>query len=339
MNLKDNPKHLIIDASAVLYKHFFANKQHKVEDIVALAQIGLLYKIQELYGKYGIDNVAVVFDCYNRSWRKVYTSKQNPDKITNKAYKGGRRENMKPSEKKKMEAFDDHLYIFADFFRQQTSLLSLIGDYLEADDIIAGYVQRFSEHDHVIYSADKDFLQLINSIDGTVTLVESQKDTERNLNDYNGDPELFLFEKCFRGEGRGGDNVQSAYPRLRKTKIHEAYTDAFKYNNIINNEFTVGDIDSMGNPIIHEYITKDLLKENRLLMGLNHQPPAIRELINDAIDDGIKNVGKFDYVKFLKFCHRQGIDRVIKEKDKFIEILSEEQCYFHSGGSLGGSVS
>jgi hypothetical protein len=327
MVLMGKPKHLIIDASAVLYKHFFANKQHSIEDIISLAQIGVLYKIQSLAVKYDIDNIAVVFDCYNRSWRKVYTSKQNPDKVTNKGYKAGRRENMKPSEKKKMEAFDDHLYIFADFFRTQTTILSLIGDYLEADDIIAGYVQRFSEDDHVIYSADKDFLQLINSIEGTVTLVESQKDTERNLNDYDGDPELFLFEKCFRGEGRSGDNVQSAYPRILKTKIREAYTDAFKYNNIINNEFTVGDIDSMGNPVLHEYITKDLLKENRLLMGLNHQPPAVRELIDAAIDDGIENIGKFDYVKFLKFCHRQGIDRVIREKDKFIDILNKKHTY------------
>ena len=321
--MSNRTKHLIIDGSAVLYKMFFANKQHKVDDIVALAHIGLLYKIEELYKKYDIDNIAIVFDCYNRSWRKVYTSRHNIDKVTNKPYKGGRRENMTPSEKKKIEAFDEHLYIFAEFFRTQTTILSLIGDYLEADDIIAGYVQRFNKDDHVIYSADKDFLQLINTIDGTVTLVESQKDTERNLNDWNGDPELFLFEKCFRGEGRGGDNVQSAYPRLLKTKIHKAYTDAFLYNNIINNEFDVGDIDNAGNPVVYTYKTGDLLKENKLLMGLNHQPEPIRKLIDDAIDDAIENIGKFDYVKFLKFCHRQGIDRVIKEKDKFIEILNK----------------
>ena len=93
--------------------------------------------------------------------------------------------------------------------------------------------------------------------------------------------------------------------------------------NIINNEFDVGDIDSAGNPVVYTYKTGDLFKENKLLMGLNHQPEAIRQLIDNAIDDGIENVGKFDYVKFLKFCHRQGIDRAIKEKDKFIAILNK----------------
>ncbi len=318
--------HLIIDGNAVLYKYYFGYKKEKIDEIIAIAHVSMLYKIQYLQTKYDTDNVVVVFDCENQSWRKLYTTSYNTAKVTHRTYKGGRREKLTPSEKKKIEEFDASIYKYAEFYKTQTTLPCFCGDYLEGDDLIAGYVQRFPDDNHVIYSADKDFLQLINSIEGTVTLVESQKDTERSLSDWNGDPELFMFEKCFRGEPRGGDNVQNAYPRLLKKKIHAAYTDSYLFSNLENYEFKVSDMDRDGNPMVHTYRTGDLLKENRLLMSLIDQPEPIKNLINAEITRGIDNRGTFEYMTFLRFCRRYDMDKAIKEKAKFINLLSLGYC-------------
>jgi hypothetical protein len=331
-------KNLIIDGNAVLYKYFFGYKKYDIDDIIAVAHVNTLYKIQYLANRYKVDNIVVVFDCFNKGWRKVYTSNLNPEKVTHRPYKAGRRENLSPSDEKKLKEFDASIHRYVDFFKTQTSVLCLQGNSLEGDDLIAGYVRRFPNDDHIIYSSDKDFMQLINSITGTVTLVESQNDTERSLEDWNNDPELFLFEKCFRGEPRGGDNVQNAYPRLLKKKIFAAYEDDYLKNNIFNNTFVVTELDDDDNVIEYNYRTGDLFKENKLLMGLNHQPDYIKGLIDVTIDEGIKDIGKFNYVQFLRFCKQHGMDAAIKEKEKFIDVLSRPYR-LSSSGSLSGAAS
>ena len=277
-----------------------------------------------LQKKYRCNNIIITFDCVNKSWRKLYTHTSNTEKVTHKIYKAGRREGLTFSESEKLAEFDKSIQRFVNFFKTQTTVLCLQENYLEGDDLIAGYVQMFKKDDHVIYSSDKDFMQLINSIDGNVILVESSKDTERTLDDWSGDPKLFLFEKCFRGEQRGGDNVQSAYPRLLRTKIIKAYTDNFLQTNIMNNKFTVGDIDHNGEPVVYEYRTGDLFEENKMLMGLSNQPQNIRELIYNSILKSIneQKYSRFDYMGFLKFCKLHGMDRAIKEKDRFMNVLS-----------------
>ena len=315
---------LIIDGNAILYKYFFGYKDEPLDEIIARAHSNMLYKMQFLSNEYNVDNVVIVFDCPNKSWRKIYTSDGNPHKVTHKKYKAGRREQLSFSMKEKLSEFDDSIKNFIDFFKTQTRILCLRGDYLEGDDIIAGYVQRLSKDNHVIYSSDKDFLQLVNSIEGDVTLVEAQKDTIRSLNDWNQDPQLFLFEKMFRGEGRGGDNIQNAYPRLSRKKIIQAYSDDFLFNNIKNHEFEIVDITPDGEPISYKYVTGDLLKENKLLMDLTAQPDNIRDLINQTITDGINSIGHFNYMSFLKFCKRNGMEMAIKDKDKFISIMNKK---------------
>jgi hypothetical protein len=328
-------KHLLIDGNAVLYRYFFGNKKESIEDIITIAHASMLYKLYELHKKYEPDNIIIVFDCKNASWRKVYTSAKNPSKITHRKYKGGRRENLSPIDEKKLKEFEENLHQYTEFFTDHTSLLCLENNYLEGDDLIAGYVQMFPHDDHVIYSSDKDFLQLVNSISGNVTLVESQKDTERSLEEWDNDPELFLFEKCFRGEPRGGDNVQNAYPRLLRKKIFAAYNDDFLFNNLLNNEFVVEETNENNDIVQYHYKTGDLLNENRLLMGLNHQPDYIKDLIQETIIKAIESPKRFNMVGFIHFCKNHGMDRALREKGKFSSILS--RAYVKSSSPLESS--
>lgn len=324
-------KHLVVDGNAVLYKHFFGYKKYPIEDIIAVAHVNMLYKMQWLAAQHKVDNVVVTFDCNNWSWRKLYTSDMNTEKVTHRKYKAGRHEKMTEKEKAKLDEFKASIGRYCDFFKTQTSVLTLQGNYLEGDDLIAGYVQGHPHDDHIIYSTDKDFMQLINSIEGNVTLIESQKDTERTLDDWDNNPHMFLFEKCFRGEARGGDNVQNAYPRLQRKKMMAAYTDEYALTNIMNHKFVVEDLDDDGNLVSYNYRTMDLFKENRLLMGLAYQPPHIRSLIDATIIKAIENIGKFEYMGFLKFCKAHGMDSAIREKDKFMTLLTGSYLKSSSG--------
>lgn len=314
---------LIIDGQSILYRTFFATVNDSLDETIGAAYASLLYKLKYIGEKYNVDNYVMTFDCRNRSWRKLYTSPKNPSKVTHRLYKDGRRENMTEELSQKLKAFDMEIDNFIKFFRKNTSILCLNADYLEADDLIAGYVQYFPEDNHVIYSSDKDFLQLINSINGTVTLVEPSKDEERSLDDWDGNPELFLFEKLFRGEGRGKDNVQSAYPRLFRKKIIEAFTDDYKLNNIMNHEFEVEDMVN-DEIILYKYKTKDLFEENKLLMDLKSQPENIRNLINETITDAIENAGDFSFPRFLSFSKKNGFFYIIKDKNNYVPILSKK---------------
>ena len=115
---------------------------------------------------------------------------------------------------------------------------------LEADDLIAGWVQAHPNDNHVIISTDGDFAQLVapnckqyNGVANvTIThegyfndegsLIIDKKTKEAKPAPL---PDFMLFEKCMRGDT--SDNVFSAYPGVRKkgTKnkvgLIEAYAD------------------------------------------------------------------------------------------------------------------
>lgn len=311
---------LLIDGNAIMYPYLFSYKDENVENIFKGATSNLFYKIQFLYFKYNIDNIIIVFDG-GKSWRKIFTSNANPNLITHKKYKDGRDDNKTQAEKDRMNEYNEKLSLLSEFLTTQTRILCLQAKYLEGDDLIAGYIHKFPNDNHIIYSSDKDFLQLINKFPGKVTLVTTDG-SERSLEEWNNDPDLFLFEKCFRGEDRAKDNVQSAYPRIRQKEIFKAYVDESIKVNIMKHEFVVEEI--VNNELIsHKYKTEDLFKENKILMGLSHQPEPIKKLINSVIDEALNNTKSFDIMKFMRFCTNNDMHDVIKDKDKFIKLFTK----------------
>ena len=97
----------------------------------------------------------VVFCLEGRSWRKDFYQ----------PYKANRQEardalTVKEQEEDKLfwEAFDE----FKNFITEKTNCTVLQHPNLEADDLIAGWVQAHSNDKHVIISTDGDFAQLIS---------------------------------------------------------------------------------------------------------------------------------------------------------------------------------
>jgi hypothetical protein len=271
--------------------------------------------INKYFKKYNVDEVVIAFDAF--SWRKTYTSDPSVC-ITHQKYKGHRRADMSPTDKEKMEKFDEHIPQFKELFQTLTNCIVLHEKYLEADDLIAGFIQMHPDDDHILLSADKDFMQLLGR--NNLRLINPVDDKERTLSEFDDDPYYFIFQKCFRGDR--GDNVMSAYPRLRETKIKAAYTDPLLRTNIMQNEFSVMVNKDSGMPEERTYLTEDVFYENELLMDLTKQPDTIRDLIDSSIKASIENRGKFNYIEFLRYCSKYDLENIRKMVDDFIPMLT-----------------
>lgn len=310
-------KSLIFDANNILYRTFFAHSKDSIDVLVGMCHHVGLWSMLGFFREYPADEIVVAFD--DHSWRKAYT--ENLDEcVTNKKYKGNRRQGLTESEKEKFAIFDEHVNLFYEMLRDETSLIVLRRKYLEADDLIAGYIQRNPDMEHTLISSDKDFMQLL--IKNNLTIVDPDSKKKRSLEDWNNDPDYFMFEKCFRGDR--GDNVMSAYPRVRSTKIKAAYTDPYVRENLMEHTFTElvntdDDIEEI------KYNTREVFEENELLMDLTKQPQVIRELIDEEINRAVEERGKFNYFTFLKFCGKYELKNVLSNVEAFIPLLSSKK--------------
>ena len=305
--LSDNRKRFIIfDISNLLYRAFFANKSQDDVTTAGLAHHMALVTLNKYFKTFTPHKVIMTFD--RTSWRKAYT--ESEECLSQKPYKGHRRQNMTKKEREKFEKFLDHLSEFEDIMRVHTSVVCLAGEGLEADDLVAGFVQKYKEDDHIIVSADKDLIQLLRN--ENVRLIDPASGKDRTLDEWDGDADLFMFEKCLRGDM--GDNVQSAYPRIRKTRIRKAYHDPFERVNVMNETWH----DQNGT----EFVVRNLFNENKLLMDLTAQPDFIRKRIDEVIEHEMANPGKYSYFHFMRFCGKYELKKISQSLEQYSKMLS-----------------
>lgn len=305
---------LILDANNLLYRTFFAHIKEAEEVLIGMCHHSALWTLQKYYREYPADEVVVVFDSY--SWRKAYTNNLE-DCVTYKKYKGTRRQNLTASEQQKFDKFDEHVNEFAEMLQNETALLVLRQKYLEADDLVAAYIEQNPQAKHVLISSDKDFMQLLAD---NVTIIDPASNKPRSLKDWDNDPEYFMFEKCFRGDT--SDNVMSAYPKLRGTKIKAAYTDEYLRENLMNNTFTVLVNKEDGSIQEETFLTREVFEENDLLMNLKSQPEYIKKKMAEAVSRARENRGKFNYIKFMKFCSKNELNNILQNVDQFVPMLA-----------------
>lgn len=304
--------------SNLLYRVFHANSKESEDILIGMCHHSAFMSMNYLYKKYKPDEIVAIFD--GHSWRKEITKSIN-NPITHKRYKGNRRNNLTKKEEENLKVFDEHVGQLYEYLRHKTSLLVMKGSLLECDDIVAGFVDRFKDDEHLLISSDKDFIQLLDN--ENLTIIEPDKEKKRTLDDWDGDAKLFMFEKCIRGDS--SDNVQSSYPRLRKKKILEAYHDEYLKTNIMEHEFDVEYLDEKSGDLLKKhYKTKDLFEENQLLMDLRCQPDSIKNMINKVIDDAMENRAEFDLISFIRFCSTHNLERISQNKQTFIRLLSTD---------------
>ena len=276
------------------------------------------------------DGSHVVFCLEGRSWRKDHYA---PYKRNRSDARAVRTETEVEEDEVFWETFDN----FRDFVDQKTNCTVLRHEQLEADDLIAGWIQAHPNDNHVIVSTDGDFAQLIapnvkqfNGIQDVTTTHEGyfddkgkrviDKKTKEEKPAPN--PQWLLFEKCMRGDS--SDNVFSAYPGVRtkgtkkKVGLQEAFADreskGYNWNNLMLQRW----VDHDGN----EHRVVDDYNRNVQLCDLTAQPDDIREKIKATISSASKKEIEQVGLKLIKFCAKWDMQRIADSPESYAEPLN-----------------
>lgn len=302
-------KYLVFDISNMLYRTFFVQRDEDDTTLAGLATHSALVTLNKYFKKHKPDRVVMAFD--RQSWRKEYTASEAC--LSKKPYKGHRRKDMSPAQQAKYQRFLNHLNEFEAMITNHTTIITLAGDRLEADDVIGGFCQRHKDSDDqiVLISSDSDMLQMMRY--PNVVIISPADDKQQFLADFDEDPELFLFTKCIRGDT--SDNVQSAYPRVHMTKIRAAFNDPFERANMMKTTWT--------NQTNTTFRVEQLYEENRLLIDLEMQPADIRALIDQTVTEALERERAFSLFFILKFIGKYQLVKIKESIDQYIPLLSK----------------
>ena len=274
----------------------------------------------------------VIFCLEGRSWRKDYYT---PYKAQRAAQRAAHTEKEQDEEKIFWEAFDT----FKDFIAEKTNCTVLQNPQLEADDLIAGWIQTHPNDKHVIISTDTDFVQLIAPNVTQYNGVMEHVITHQGIFNDKGkpvidkktqepkpapNPEWLLFEKCMRGDT--SDNVFSAYPGVRtkgtskKVGLTEAFEDrsskGYAWNNLMLQRWS--DHEGKEHRVLEDY------ERNRRLIDLSHQPDDIKEIIRNTITEATaseKNVSQVG-IRLIKFCNLWDLKKIADQAQSYAEPLN-----------------
>jgi 5'-3' exonuclease len=274
----------------------------------------------------------VIFCLEGRSWRKDHYAPYKRQRAEARAAHS-------PREAEEERVFWETFDQFKDFVLNKTNTSVLHNPQLEADDLIAGWVQSHPNDSHVIISTDGDFAQLIapnvrqyNGIMGITTTHEGYYD-EKNKPVIDKktkavkpapEPEWLLFEKCMRGDT--SDNIFSAYPGVRekgtknKVGLREAFADrntrGYNWNNMMLQRWV--DHEGVEHRVLDDY------QRNVQLCDLTAQPAEIRNLIQETIDQEIqkgKNIPQVG-IRLLKFCAAFDLQKISEQIESYAEPLN-----------------
>ena len=272
----------------------------------------------------------VVFCLEGRSWRKDFYE----------PYKRNRQETrnaMSPREAEEDKVFWEIFDEFKDFVINKTNCTVLHNPILEADDLIAGWIQNHPNDNHIVISTDGDFAQLVSANVKQYNGVQNMIITHEGYFDDKGkpivdkktgkvkeapNPEWMLFEKCMRGDT--SDNVFSAYPGVRikgtknKVGLTEAFEDkttkGFAWNNLMLQRWV--DHNGVEHRVLDDY------QRNVTLCDLTAQPEEVRKVIDSTIQSvepkEVTQVG----MRLMKFCAKWNLQKIADQAQYFSEPFS-----------------
>ncbi len=313
MEKQKSPKtFLIFDTANTFFRARHVVRGDDVETKLGLALHICMNSVKKCYERFKADHVVFCFE--GRSWRKDFYT---PYKANRKLTRDAMTQAEQDADKLFWETFDE----FKNFVSDKTNCTVLQHSELEADDLIAGWTQQHPDDKHIIVSSDTDFYQLLSD---NVSQYNGITDVYANTNGFFDekdepiidkktkepkgapDPKWLLFEKCMRGDS--ADNVFSAFPKVRKNKLLEAYADRNNQGFVWNNVMLSRWVDHNG----VERIVKDEYARNQQLIDLTMQPNDVKIKITETIanakntNKAISNVG----VYLLKFCSKHDLVRI-----------------------------
>ena len=318
--------HILIDTANTFFRarHVFRGD---TSEKIGMAIHITMNSIKKAWADF--DGSHLVFCLEGRSWRKdVYAP-----------YKRNRKETidaMTPTEKEENDVFWECYDDFCEFIKTKTNATVLQNPVVEADDLIARWIDKHPDTKHVILSTDKDLNQLIAPNVKQYNGITEETMTVDGVFDKKGNPVIdkktklekkmpskdwIIFEKAMRGDP--SDNIFSAYPGVRKkgTKnkvgLMEAFEDkenkGFAWNNLMLSKWL--DADGKEHTVLDDYT------RNLKLIDLHAQPNEIVETLDQTIQQAkaenksISQVG----IRFMKFCGKYDLNKISEQAQLYVE--------------------
>lgn len=322
-------RYLLVDTANTFFRaRHSAHRQSDTWDKLGFAIHVTLASVNKAWREHRADHV--VFCLEGRSWRKDFYEPYKKNRAVARAA-------LTEKEAEEDQLFWETFDALKAFITEKTNCTVLQHPNLEADDLIAGFIQCHPTDDHVIISSDTDFHQLLAENVTQYNGVADELHTIKGIFDKKGnavldkktkepkkipDPKFILFEKCMRGDPT--DNIFSAYPGVRtkgsknKVGLEEAFADkdkkGFNWNNLMLQRW----VDHNG----QEHRVMDDYERNRTLVDLSAQPADIKDKIYETIKANatVKNrpmVG----AQFLKFCGKYELNKLSDNASNFAEWL------------------
>lgn len=308
-------RYLLVDTANTFFRaRHSAYRAADAEEKVAFAIHVTLGSINKAWRDQEANHV--IFCLEGRSWRKDY---YEPYKKNRSVARSALTETEAEEDRLFWEAFDN----LHGFLKDKTNCTVLQHPELEADDLIAGWIQSHPNDEHTIVSSDTDFYQLLannvkqyNGISDELHTIDGifDKKGERVIDKKTKEPkiipnpEYILFKKCMRGDPT--DNIFSAFPGVRekgsknKVGLQEAFEDkqkkGYNWNNLMLQRWV--DHNEVEHRVLDDY------ERNRVLVDLTAQPEDIKAKIAETIANGmIVKQQQMIGAQFLKFCGKYNL--------------------------------
>ena len=323
-------RYLLVDSANTFFRaRHSAHRASELEEKVAFAIHVTLASINKSWRDQRADHV--IFCLEGRSWRKDF---YEPYKKNRAVARAALTETEAEEDRMFWDAFDS----LKTFVTEKTNCTVLQHQELEADDLIAGWIQSHPNDHHTIISSDTDFYQLLAENVNQYNGISDELHTLKGIFDKKGkpvidkktkepkkipDPKFILFEKCMRGDPT--DNVFSAFPGVRskgsknKVGLEEAYSDKDKKGYSWNNMMLQRWVDHNG----VEHRVLDDYERNRVLVDLTAQPDAIKIKMAETIaaSQKSKNIPMIGS-HFLKLCGKYDLIKLSENANNIAEFLS-----------------
>ena len=323
-------KYLIVDTANTFFRaRHAAHRQSDTWDRLGFAIHVTLSSVAKAFRDQRADHV--IFCLEGRSWRKDY---YEPYKKNRAVARAALTEKEQEEDQLFWDAFDE----LKTFLYEKSNCTVLRHEQLEADDLVAGWIQAHPKDEHIIVSSDTDFYQLLAHNVKQYNGITDELHTTQGIFDKKGapvkdkktkeaktipDPKWILFEKCMRGDPT--DNIFSAFPGVRtkgsskRIGLEEAFADreskGFNWNNMMLQRWV--DHNGVEHRVLDDY------ERNRVLVDLTAQPDNIKAIIANTIAENsvVKSIPQIG-TKFLKFCGKYDLKRISEQAQTHVDFLS-----------------
>lgn len=326
--MKKDRTYLLVDSHNLYFRTRYVVRANTAEEKRGLLFHIFFNSLLSTCEKFNCSNIVLFFD--NGSWRKEYYPNYKLNRKQKELLKS-------PSEKEEDQIFFEGYKILQEFFMEKTNLPCLKAENLETDDLISEFVFLYHDTNHVIFSSDKDFVQLLNEniilYDGMNEKIYKTENSfidkisidTKNIKEINivKEPQWELFKKIMRGDP--SDNVFPVLPGARETRLRKVFLDMERKGYVWNSFMLQETITRDGK----KRLVNEIYEINKKIIDLSAKPNEIRKKSIHHILSSINNKKKIVGVgiNFIKFCEKHGLENLKRSPEKVSKMLN---CNFNN---------